>query len=89
MASRALRVSVGTSATRIDSAEDDRVAGTAVQLRCPTTDLYLGGSDVTTSTGYLVPAGDTFGADLMGTDRLYAVVASGTAEVHVFRVGVA
>lgn len=87
MAVRADRVTVGTTATRIDVAGDDSRDGTSLALRCPAADIYLGGADVTTTTGYLLPAGEAFGFDLAGTDVLYAVAAA-TQTAHVFRAGI-
>lgn len=88
MAVTAQRVTVATTATRIDQTGADTFSGTSLQVRCATTDLYLGASDVTAATGYLLPAGDSFGVDLDAGEKLYAVVASGTAEAHVLRVSI-
>lgn len=88
MAVRADRVTVGTTATRIDDVTGDGSRdGSSLVIRCVAADIYLGGDGVTVGTGYLLPAGTPFGFDLAGTDALYAVAAA-PQSVHVFRAGI-
>ncbi len=47
--------------------------------------VYLGGSDVTTTTGLPLPAGTPYSADLASAD-LYAIAASGTADIRVMEI---
>lgn len=73
------QVSVGASATLIVTANASRKRVTIVQHG--TTDVYLGGSGVTTSTGALLAG--TKGNQLIfrGDDAIYGIVASGTQTV--------
>lgn len=50
-------------------------------------DLFVGGPTVTATTGYPVRAGREVAFDFTG-ERLYAVVATGTATAYVLRTGV-
>lgn len=73
----AKRVTVTTSATAIlsNSPGPATIKSSA--------DVYLGGADVTTSTGFLLASGDTFDFDLAPSETLYGIVASSTATVSV------
>jgi hypothetical protein len=90
MAVKAERVSVGTTATLVSGTdafpylESDRALDVAIR---PVGDIYIGGSDVTTATGFLVKADEVYGQELLSGEQLYAVAAS-TTEVHVIRGGV-
>jgi len=47
--------------------------------------VYLGSSSVTTSSyGYKLLAGQSFSVDLLASDSIYAISASGTPNVAVF-----
>ena len=47
--------------------------------------IYIGGSGVTTSSyGYALFAGQVYSADLLASDIIYAISASGTPSVAVF-----
>lgn len=92
MAITSRAVSVTTSATRLDTVDDttDAQAGESLAVYNGSTSVvYIGGSTVTTATG--TPIGPTSwgpGFDLQTGDGLYAIVASGTAEVRVIETGV-
>ena len=45
--------------------------------------VYLGNSDVTTSTGYRMDNGDKLSMQLGDNEALYAIASSGTAVVYV------
>jgi hypothetical protein len=45
--------------------------------------IYLGNSDVTTSTGYQMDNGDKLSMQLSDTEALYGIVSSGTATMMV------
>jgi hypothetical protein len=45
--------------------------------------IYLGNSDVTTSTGYRMDNGDKLSMQLSDTEALYGIVSSGTATMMV------
>lgn len=48
--------------------------------------VYLGGVGVTTATGFELPPGGSFNADLIAGDVLYGiVVGSSSSELHVMR----
>jgi len=48
-------------------------------------DIFLGGSTVTTGTGFRLPAGTQFPLDLAHHDAVYGIVASGTQPLQVLR----
>lgn len=91
MAIKTARVTVGTSATNLTPSPDAGGSAWAqsVMIRnsSDATSLLVGGSDVTASTGFEVPPGETFTADLEA-DALFGVVASGSVVVHVLQSGV-
>lgn len=47
--------------------------------------MYVGASDVSTSTGIPVTAGQTFSIDTDPMEVLYGIVAAGTQDVRVLR----
>ena len=73
------QVSVGTTATSIASSRTARRNITVVNHG--TTDVILGGSGVTTSTGLLLPGIKGASATLTTTGALYGIVGSGTQTV--------
>lgn len=89
MASLATRVSVGTSAVNLVTADNaDLSVGSALTLRnTGSTSIYLGGASVTTGTGFEIKTNESFSINTNG-NALYAISASGTNLVHVLQVGV-
>lgn len=86
MAVVAAQVNVGTTATLL-SADEGR-DGSSVLVQAPSgVTLYVGGSGVTTTTGFPVPPGQTLSVDLPSFDAIYGVLASGSATASVLRVG--
>lgn len=86
----ATTVSVGTTATRLTSTtEGDDHTGHSI-LFTPPSAIYVGGSDVDTSThGFLLTAGVEYGLDVSGpNDALFGIVAAGSVSVPVLRTGV-
>ena len=75
MAVLASRVTVGTTATRLDSAVDTEYDQTTVIVRCPTAAMTIGGPGVTTATGFTLAANEWLEWALTGYDALYGVVA--------------
>lgn len=73
------QVSVGTTAGLIAAGRTARQTVTVVNTS--TTDIYIGGSGVTTSSGLLLPGVKGASLTLAFTGALYGVVASGTATV--------
>lgn len=91
MAVTSAQVTVGTSATALTSAETDVVGGTKVYVRNTdaTNGAALGGSGVTTGTGFRVGATTTVGPlELSAGEQLYAI-RTGAADVvlDVLRLG--
>ena len=59
-------------------------ASISVQNLDPAIIVYLGSSSVTTSSyGFALLAGQTYTIDLLASDQLYAIAASGTPNVAV------
>ena len=54
-----------------------------VYLHSSSGTVYLGNSDVTTSTGYRMDNGDKLSMQLSDNESLYGIVASGTATMMV------
>lgn len=52
-----------------------------------TVTVYIGASDVTTTSGVPLVAGATLTADLGGAEQLYGIVAAGTQAVRVLSTG--
>jgi hypothetical protein len=83
------RVSVGTTATKLTSDYDGK-DGQTINIQNPSggVDVYLGGEGVTTTSyGYLLGASTSFSVELQDDEKMYAVVASGTQTVNIFRQG--
>lgn len=90
MAVVAARVSVTTTATRLDaSAPTDSVSGQRVTVyNAGSASVFLGGSGVLSTDGFELPAGGSYDEELSPGDELYGITASGTVICHVIRVGV-
>ena len=84
MAVLATRVTVGTTATRLDSAVDTGYSQSTVVVRCPTAAMTIGGPEVTTATGFTLAANEWIEWDLTGYDALYGVVTA-PAECQVIQ----
>lgn len=88
MAVKAKRVTVTTSPTKINSKPTDGQSGAGGQARNRgASSVFVGGSDVTTATGYEVEAGDVIAFDLDHGEDIYGIVASGTCVMHVLEGG--
>ena len=88
MTVKATRVTVGTSPTKINSKPADGLSGSGGQARNRgAASVFVGGSDVTTTDGYEVEAGDVLSFDLDQGENIYGIVASGTCEMHVLEGG--
>lgn len=83
------RVSVGTTATRLDTSTAGGMGRSSLALyNAGTVDVDLGGSTVTAGAGFALPSGRSISVDVLSGDAgLYGIVASGTATVHVLQVG--
>ena len=73
-------VTVGTTATLLIAADNkDRVC----YLHSGTGSVYVGGSDVTTSTGIHLPNGTTMQFNVPFNETIYGVVSTGTQTMRV------
>jgi hypothetical protein len=78
------RYTVTTTASLI--AESPGAARSAlIRNTSTTTSVYLGQSGVTSTTGFELKAGESLALEMFRGSTLYAITASGTAEVHVMR----
>lgn len=82
------RVTVGTTATLIAEASSNR-DGMDVMIQSAkggSTEVYLGGTGVTTSSyGHLIDPDEHFDIHLAAGEKLYAIVTSGTQVVNVLK----
>lgn len=76
------QATVGATATLIVPQRSGR--DTVVIENTGTTDVYLGGASVTTTTGLLLPGVVGATAALETTDAVYGIVAAGTQKVCSF-----
>jgi hypothetical protein len=74
------QVTVTTSATLLVTANR---ADQMVYLHSGSGTIYLGNSNVTTSTGYRMDNGDKLSMQLGDNEALYAIAAAGTPTVYV------
>jgi hypothetical protein len=82
-------VSVATTATILNASETDQIPRYTVALyNASAVTVFVGGSAVTTSTGFPVAAGASFSADLDKGEGLWGIVATGTASVIVLSQGI-
>jgi hypothetical protein len=78
------RYTVTTTASLI--AESPGAARSAlIRNTSTTTSVFLGQSDVTSTTGFELKANESLAINMFKGSTLYAVTASGTADVHVMR----
>lgn len=80
-------ITVTTTATLLCQGKGD-IFPTGCLLSQASATIYVGGSDVTSATGFQVAAADTPSFDLRLNDDLYGITASGTATVRVFKTRV-
>jgi hypothetical protein len=77
---RSTRTTVGTTATLL--IDSDSTHRTAVVHAISNTTVYLGASDVTSSTGFIFEKDDgSLSVTIPAGEKLYAVVATGTEVV--------
>jgi hypothetical protein len=74
------QVSITTTPTLLVTANR---ADQSVYLHSSSGVIYLGNSDVTTSTGYRMDNGDKLTMQLSDNESLYGIVSSGTATIMV------
>ena len=85
MALQTAQVTVGTAPVEL-TVED--VGGSSIIIQAPAAAvMYIGGSAVTSSTGFPIAAGQAISMDL-NNERVYGVLASGSGTAFVMRTGV-
>lgn len=98
MAVAAVRITVATTATLLNTTSDNdpqvmsktgviQTSEVAVHNKGAAS-VYLGPSGVTTATGFELAVGETYGGVLAPDDTLYGICASGTVICHVLLTGV-
>lgn len=87
MAVVAAQVAVSTTAALLSADADG--GGTSVLVQAPAAAiLYVGGSAVTSGTGFPIAAGASVSVDLPGpNDQLFGILSAGTGTASVLRVG--
>lgn len=82
------RVTVTTAATQLVAVVPsyNRVQSALVRNRAAVS-VFIGGPGVTTGTGFELEPGDAATLDMNADDALWGIVATGTAEVAVLKVG--
>lgn len=88
-------VTVGTTAASLTAGVDDAsgnnydVARRVILTNTGATDVYIGGSGVTTSAyGYKLAASASLALELISGDEPFGIVSTGTAVVRVLHTGV-
>ena len=74
------RIAVTTSPTLISQSGSE--IGHALLKNTGAASVFLGGADVTTTTGYEFAVGETLSITLGSNEALYGIVATGTVLVH-------
>ena len=88
MAIKSAVVSVTTSATQLNSADADGIAGESVVIaNAGASSIFLGGSAVTAAAGFPLAAGATIALTLDGGENIFAITASGTVSTNVLTQG--
>lgn len=82
MAISSSAVTVTTSATVISTGPADGHEALVVNTS-PSTSIYIGGSDVSTSNGVELAPDASLSVDLANNEIVYGIVASGTVECRV------
>ena len=82
----ATRVTIGATASLIATG---LTGASWVYVHAPAggNTVYIGGSDVTTGTGFELPKGEVHEFWLAETDKLYGIVGSGTQPLMVMHTG--
>jgi hypothetical protein len=89
LAVRATRVNVGAAPTALTGAETDYQSGSSGLIRHRGTNpVYLGGANVSTSTGFQLDSGEAVPLDLFSGEVVYGIVASGTERCDVLETSV-
>lgn len=84
--SKPRRVTVATTATRLDQAADPFSGGGFAVQNLGSATVFFGQADVTTATGFPILAGATLAISEASISAAYGIVASGTVEVAILQV---
>lgn len=77
---------VGTTPTLLTNGGSSIQDLSVVYLRNDSAvDIFIGGANVTTGTGFRMPAGTQFPLDLAHHDAVYGIVAAATQPIQVLR----
>lgn len=89
VASAQVTVSNASATSIVTGADTDNIQGLSVAVRNADAAItvYLGGSAVTSATGFALLAGATIAVDLQPAETLYGRAASGSPVVHVLKTG--
>lgn len=80
---------VSLKGTLVDTSQDGEIVRSVLYTNTGAVTVYLGGSDVTSSSyGYALAAGASVALDLYRGDEVWAVTASGSADVIGLHSGV-
>jgi hypothetical protein len=82
-------VSVTSTASRLDPDAGVGPSGSFAIRNAGTATIYLGGPNVTTSSGIPIEVGETFTADLAPNDALYGIAAAGSHDCRIMQLGAA
>lgn len=90
---KTLRASTGTTRVLLTANEDQDMNKSSnwVTVKNPAgvgATVFLGGPDVTTGTGFELPAGATLTLQLTHGDRLYGITANGSVNLFVMQGGI-
>jgi len=89
MASLGTRITVTTTATKLNGTDTNRISGSSLVIRNKgEVSIFLGNTDVLSSTGFELEVGESITLDLSTGDNIYAITASGTCVCHILALGV-
>ncbi len=89
MAIKTQVVTVTTSATKLNLPDDTNMGFAIALYNSGAATVYVGGSAVTTATGFPLAAAGALSIDVAAGEELYGIVASSTNTVAVLCQGVA
>lgn len=81
-------VTVADTATALNAVDSTSPLSLIVSVPSGGVTVYVGASDVTTTDGFPVAAGESLSVDLQSGEVLYGIVATGTQAANVLRTGV-
>lgn len=79
---RSAQIPIGPARVQLSIDDTGITIGSTVSVRA-TVDMYIGGSDVTTVNGHLLPAGTPLAGSLDAGETLWAVTSGATGTAYV------